>query len=169
MHQTKAKGFTLIELLVVIAIIGLLATLAVVAFGSAQTKARDAKRVSDVQTIVSTLATAATDNPGAVLCNGSTAMSAGSSNVSTLKIFAATCGTGSDLLPNYVNASNIKDPSASHTGLCSANPPTANCDYTVYVNGSLSSFTIGFVTEGNAVTGLSAGTFHTANQSGIVN
>ncbi len=51
----KNKGFTLIELLVVIAIIGLLATLAVVALNSARAKSRDAKRVSDVKQIQTSL------------------------------------------------------------------------------------------------------------------
>jgi type II secretion system protein G len=46
-----AKGFTLIELLVVIVIIGILATLATVTLGSARSKARDARRVSDVKQI----------------------------------------------------------------------------------------------------------------------
>jgi len=49
------KGFTLIELLVVIAIIGLLSTLAVVSLSGARTKARDAKRTSDLRTIQSAL------------------------------------------------------------------------------------------------------------------
>lgn len=47
----QRKGFTLIELLIVIAIIGLLATLAIVSLTTAQRKARDTKRISDVKQI----------------------------------------------------------------------------------------------------------------------
>lgn len=55
MTHTKAKGFTLVELLVVIAIIGLLSTLAVVALGSARSKARDARRISDIKQVQTSL------------------------------------------------------------------------------------------------------------------
>ncbi|MFH1822138.1 MAG: prepilin-type N-terminal cleavage/methylation domain-containing protein [Patescibacteria group bacterium] len=54
-ENMNKKGFTLIELLVVIVIIGILATLATVALGSARTKARDARRVSDIKQIQTAL------------------------------------------------------------------------------------------------------------------
>lgn len=51
MKKTNERGFTLIELLVVISIIGLLSTMAVISLNSARSKARDAKRVSDIKGI----------------------------------------------------------------------------------------------------------------------
>ncbi|MCX6797757.1 MAG: type II secretion system protein [Candidatus Falkowbacteria bacterium] len=52
----RKKGFTLIELLVVIAIIALLATIAVISLGQARSRARDARRLSDVKQIQTALA-----------------------------------------------------------------------------------------------------------------
>lgn len=49
------KGFTLIELLVVIAIIGILTAIISANFGTAKSKARDAKRISDLAQIQLTL------------------------------------------------------------------------------------------------------------------
>lgn len=47
----KRKGFTLIELLVVIAIIGLLSSVVFASLNSARGKARNAKRMADLQEI----------------------------------------------------------------------------------------------------------------------
>lgn len=49
------KGFTLIELLVVISIIAILAVIGIALFSGAQARARNARRRSDVKTIVSAL------------------------------------------------------------------------------------------------------------------
>jgi general secretion pathway protein G len=48
MPHMKQKGFTLIELLVVIAIIGLLASIVLASLSTVQAKARDTRRIEDV-------------------------------------------------------------------------------------------------------------------------
>ncbi len=47
----KNRGFTLIELLVVIAIIGLLASIVIASLSTVQSKARDARRMEDVNSL----------------------------------------------------------------------------------------------------------------------
>ncbi|KKU98781.1 MAG: pilin domain-containing protein, general secretion pathway protein G [Candidatus Jorgensenbacteria bacterium GW2011_GWC1_48_8] len=49
------KGFTLIEMLVVIAIIGLLSSVVIIGLGGSRSKARDARRIADIQQIQNAL------------------------------------------------------------------------------------------------------------------
>lgn len=62
--KSRSKGFTLVELLVVIAIIGTLATLLLLQLGVARAKARDAKRVSDINQLRSAAELYFDDNGG---------------------------------------------------------------------------------------------------------
>lgn len=51
MRKIKNKGFTLIELLVTIAIISILASVTYVSFGSSKERTRDARRISELNSI----------------------------------------------------------------------------------------------------------------------
>ena len=58
----RKKGFTFIEILVVATLIGILATIGIVTYSSANARARDGKRKSDVEQIRSALEMYRADN-----------------------------------------------------------------------------------------------------------
>lgn len=64
MNTKKSRGFTLIELLVVIAIIGLLSSIVLASLHTAGQKANDARRLSDINSVVQALELYANDNGG---------------------------------------------------------------------------------------------------------
>lgn len=92
------KAFTLIELLVVIAIIGVLATFIVASFGSAQTKARDSRRKSDLDALKKALELAKNDSVGATFYPGCAVGNPCTINVTT----------GATFNPNIVTNSYIR-------------------------------------------------------------
>ncbi len=160
--KTNQKGFTLIELLVVIAIIGLLSTLAVVSLNNARTKARDAKRASDIKSIQTALELYYVDNDiypagTALALGGGTDCTTVCDTISaTNGISAASGGTVyMGLIPD--------DPSGPATE-CDGTD-TVTCQYSYTQTGSGTGYTIYFYTEG-AAGSILAGS-HCATQNGI--
>lgn len=145
--STNKKGFTLIELLVVIAIIGLLSTLAVIALGSARTKARDAKRLSDLKQTQTALELYYTDKaayPTAAV--------------------AVTLGTGNQVCLDNTAGGWAATCTSPYMGLVPKDPGSNTYSY-VSANGS--TYTITATLEG-AMGGLSAGAVQ-ATPSGLKN
>ena len=108
------KGFTLIELLVVIAIIGILVTAITLSLSGSQAKGRDAKRLSDLDTVSKALAIA--DLEPTTMVAALPCASAGAKTT--------TCG----VLPSTLNWATLYDPSGNALPACTIGSAQA-CQY----------------------------------------
>ena len=105
LRVSSSRGFTLIELLVVISIIGLLASVVLVAVNSSRQKARDAKRVGDMNQIAKAMELFFNSNFS--YPTTPTGVAAGAYGVLTSPTGGAVCANGTAgcinyLIPNYV-------------------------------------------------------------------
>ncbi|OIO46921.1 MAG: hypothetical protein AUJ31_00750 [Parcubacteria group bacterium CG1_02_39_15] len=107
----KHRGFTLIELLVVIAIIGILAGIVLVSLGGARSKARDAKRQSDMRQVVTAQEMVYGDIEKYFQADGSTT---GVPAISTYLAAMNDPKSGS----NYIWLDNSDDTLLGHAGVC---------------------------------------------------
>lgn len=95
-RDTCQKGFTLIELLIVIAIIGILATLSVVALDNARRRARDTKRLTDVQQVRNGLVIFANNRASYPEVSGTDTLELGGSSARCLDDNGFHTGEGTD-------------------------------------------------------------------------
>ena len=95
----KQKGFTLVELLVVIVVIGILAGISTVSYNGAQQRARDTKRIHDVESIVNALT--------AIVTNSKDKVSFGASGAGLSNVTIGFITTGPPATAGYT--SSIKD------------------------------------------------------------
>lgn len=111
MDKKNKRGFTLIELLVVVSIIGVLSSVVLSSLNSARIRARDAKRVSDINSLDTAMQLSYDDNGQYLECDYGT----NTGGCDLLNFFGA--GTMADssldgnfmalLQPKYMNTSAI--------------------------------------------------------------
>lgn len=141
MKHRVTSGFTLIELLVVIAIIGILASIVIASLGSVQSRGRDARRISDINSMQKALALYSSSANNYPISTSTTTLT-GADSVSTALINAGVFTT----MP--------QDPLY----------PTDPYKYGYISNAAGTSYTIGFCLETSTIKGYSEGCNNTVTQ-----
>ena len=104
----KSKGFTLIELLIVITIIGILASLTLASYGSAQAKARDGVRKSDLAQVKRALELAKADCQGNAWYPWFSSLgSSGTSHGPAVTNYGTSAASGTSTLRGYLTAAAL--------------------------------------------------------------
>ena len=121
----KIRGFTLIELLVVISIIGVLSTIGLTSFKTANEKARNSRRIADIQQLRSAL--------------GMYRSEPGHTGYPT----AETVGSDFSGISGYLSGKTVKDPKNSGSYVYSYTPAGCGATY-------CSSYTLTYYAEPEA-------------------
>lgn len=148
--MSKQKGFTLVELLVVVAIIGLLSTLAVVSLGGIREKARDTKRVSDMDALKTAMELVNNEEGGYDQAGCSAGL-----------VSDCTGGNAETYLPGIGNLTDPSEDTTACDATCSTNP----CNYAFVGDPGSDSYDVYFYLESGSAN-LDAGC-HKLSEAGI--
>jgi prepilin-type N-terminal cleavage/methylation domain-containing protein len=128
--KVNSKGFTLIELLIAITIIAILATVGFVAFQGITQKARDDKRIADLNSIRNAKESYYTS--GAYLALLDSQFNSGS--VPTDPTGGSNCGTDSNKICGYCSVAAKGEPTSGTCTAVTNGTPGAGASYIVCAN-----------------------------------
>ena len=120
--QQRRRGFTIVELLIVIVVIAILAAIVIVAYNGVQGRARDSRRLQDLETIVKALEAYKTTHgnyPAAVSTSGAAGWEVSTNGTSATNFLSALVSStdGVSRIPvDPVNMGDAADlsPAAAH-------------------------------------------------------
>jgi len=104
-RSQHSLGFTIVELLIVIVVIGILAAIVIVAYNGVTARSKDAKRSTELASVMKALELYHVDKGGYPLCSGTGTYVVGG----TLEASTLTACVTDDLVPKYI-ASLPTDP-----------------------------------------------------------